>query len=136
MWKWETDTVIHMKCIVDGMVYDISKPVAALGDMCSHLLSLHALIGCYTVSYPYGNGKANALTIMKELDLNLEVICDINAHINDVLDVEKKMFKCWYGCESANTLNDARATIFRSCSETPNIRSLSLTVETYKEHGK
>ena len=74
---------------------------------------------------------------MKKLDLNLDVIGDITTSINDVLGFGKKLFKCWYGCESANTQNDARATIFQIHSRTAgNTRSLPPTNEAYEEYGK
>ena len=41
----------------DGSVLDINATCASLGQKCLQLPGMHALSGCYTMSYPYG--KAN-----------------------------------------------------------------------------
>ena len=47
-----------------GTVLDIRATVAKLGDKCGQLPGMHALLGCDTVSYPYGKDKKTALKVL------------------------------------------------------------------------
>jgi hypothetical protein len=51
LWKWKTDDAKITMKKSDGEVVDINKSVATLGQNAQHLLALHALTGCDSVSY-------------------------------------------------------------------------------------
>ena len=46
-----------------GTVLDIRATVDKLGYECGQLPGMHALSGCDTVSYPYGNCNKSALNV-------------------------------------------------------------------------
>ena len=53
----------------NGDVLDVNKTIEQLGvRKCSQLLGLHALLGCDTVSYPFGKGKESAMKLL-EIDI-------------------------------------------------------------------
>ena len=60
MWRDDLQVVrfaVHMKKC-DVVVLDSNATCANSGDtVCSQLLGVHALTGCDTVSYPFGEGK-------------------------------------------------------------------------------
>ena len=50
-------------------VWNIHAVIKQLGpDICSHILFLHAILGCDTTSQPHGIGKANSLKKFRDCD--------------------------------------------------------------------
>ena len=62
----------------NGDVLDVNKTIEQLGPRkCSQLLGLHALSGCYTVSYPLGKGKTSSIKLL-EIDNHDLIKCSDN----------------------------------------------------------
>ena len=73
-WIWAQYILLKMLRPCDGKVIDIANTALRLGPKSRDLLSLHALTGCDTVSYPY-RGKATALKVfLSHDDQSLNVI--------------------------------------------------------------
>ena len=71
-WTWRCDLQDRLAVQMekwDGVVLDVNATCAHLGStVCSQLHGAHAITGCDTVSYPFGNGKASMLKTPKEGD--------------------------------------------------------------------
>ena len=48
----------------NGNIIQLTATEAKLGNKCSDLLPIHALLECDTVSYPYGKGNVSAVNLM------------------------------------------------------------------------
>ena len=73
-WKWQSDTRLKMKRLVDGKFVDIHASATRFGEKREQLLAVNALTGCDTVSYPCGKGKATTVSVlMKNDDLGLDI---------------------------------------------------------------
>ena len=68
MWKDRPELTITMR-MFDGRVIDIKACENNLGDKSILLLDLHAISGCDSVSYPYGQGKLYFIKVMMKYDL-------------------------------------------------------------------
>ena len=84
-WIWPQDISLKMLRPCDGKVIDITTTTQRLGPKSRDLLSLPALTGCDTVSYPYHRGKATAVKVfLSRDDLSLNVICEQDTSEKDV----------------------------------------------------
>ena len=68
-WVWRLQMTTPMQldrwC---GAILNINESSSFLGAKSLHLLGMHALSGCDTVSYPFGLGKATTLNVLKSAD--------------------------------------------------------------------
>ena len=71
----------------DGRIININETVAKLGNKSKDILSLHALTGCDTVSYPFGKGKMTAVNMLMKSDLNLEHMCLVHTSSEEFLRI-------------------------------------------------
>ena len=78
IWYYKPLAYISMRKY-NGKIIDITATVAKLVNKCSDILPVHALSGCDTVSYPYGQGKVSVVNLMLKLDLDLSVFADSNS---------------------------------------------------------
>ena len=73
-----TDT--YMKCCSNPeMVYGISDIQEALGDTKNHLLSIHAITGCDTVSAIYRRGKCNPFYMVHKKGIDYFLGTSVNS---------------------------------------------------------
>lgn len=135
-WKWQvSDLVLTMKRLSDGKSISIGATSVKLGDKCGQLLALHALSGCDTVSFPYGKGKASALSLLhKHGDLGLEVFGDMSTSDDQIKSTGITFFNLWYGSKTQTSMNELRHALFTSNAKTPKIKSLPPTDEGIIEH--
>ena len=68
----------------DERVIDINATAQKSGHKSLHLLAVHALTGCDSVSYFIGKGKTSAVSAMLKHEVNFEVLGDREANIHDV----------------------------------------------------
>ena len=84
-----------------------------LGEECEQLLAVHSLSGCDTVSYPYGKGKATAVSVrMHNDDLRLKIFGDPLADDADLLKCGTRFMCLLYGCKPPITRNALHHIIF------------------------
>jgi len=65
--------------IYDKKVIDINAMALKLGNKYFYLLTVHALSGCESMSYPCEKWKISALNLLLKLDLNLQVFTEPDA---------------------------------------------------------
>ena len=58
------------------------------------ILAVRALLGCDTVSYPFGKGKISALNLLLKLDLNLQVFTEPDAEEVDWMKAGIDFLSC------------------------------------------
>lgn len=64
-WCWKKQLQICVQLEQrDGQILNINATVDRLGPKCLHILGMHALSGCDTVSYPIDHGEIIALNIL------------------------------------------------------------------------
>ena len=72
---------------------DINAICADLGQKCLQLLSMHALSGCDTTSYPYGKGNVTALnTMVSGIYQCLAIIGDIDTTHTELMNAPMPSF--------------------------------------------
>ena len=77
----------------DGSVFDINAICTDLGQKCLQLLSMHALSGCDTTSYPYGKGNLTALnTMLSGINQCLAIIDDIDSTHKELMNAAMPSF--------------------------------------------
>ena len=74
-WTWRCDLQDRLAVQMekwDGVVLDVNATCAHLGStVCSQLLGAHAITGCDTVSYPFGN----VVRVLNESNGHIRVAC-------------------------------------------------------------
>ena len=113
----------------NGDVLDINETVQRLGPRkCSQLLSILALSGCDTVSYPFGKGKKSALKLL-EIDIPGlgQVLGQPGATHAQLQETACTFFLPLYGRKGCTTMNDARAHSFRCHKKPPPLKKLPPT---------
>jgi len=92
-------------------VLDINATCADLGEKCLQLLGMHALSGCDTVSYPYGNGKISALNTLLTGDFPglAHELGEVEATHTDLMEA----YFCALYCQPSGTsMENARFKLF------------------------
>ena len=74
IWYYKLLAYISMRKIIY-----IAATVVKLGNKCSDLLPVHALLGCDTVLYLYRKGKVLAVNLMVKYVLDLSMFADSNS---------------------------------------------------------
>src|SRR6218665_926753 len=82
VWHCKPDAQVSMRKY-SGQVIDINATASKLGSKCHDLLTINALSGCDTTSYPFGKGKVSAVNLLPKLYLNLQVFADLEAQEGD-----------------------------------------------------
>src|SRR6218665_1327694 len=82
VWHCKLDAQVSMRKYT-GQVIDINATASKLGSKCHDLLTINALSGCDTTSYPFGKGKVSAVNLLPKLYLNLQVFADLEAQEGD-----------------------------------------------------
>lgn len=114
---------------------DINASAIKLGEKCEQLISLHAITGCDTASYPFGKGKVSALKLLqRNNDLHLEIIGNQNSSDTEVYETGRSFFNKLYGCNGSKTMNELRFVCFTKRRSTPKIKSLPPTDEALRNH--
>ncbi len=128
VWKWKRpDIFIQMKKF-DGTMIDINKSANKLGDACCGLLAAHALTGCDSVSYPFRKGKASAITVIENNpDLQVSILGDAQAELDDVLRVGRQFVCRLYGSKIDVSMSNLRHKIFTSKSSMPPLKAFPPT---------
>ena len=93
----ESRTVISIKETIKKHSTYLSVP---------QLLSMHALSGCDTVPKMNGVGKITALNVLKKTSLDL--LGEIDANIDDVVDEAKKFVAACYGVKDSTDMSEIR----------------------------
>ena len=109
----------------DGSVIDINGTFADLGQKCLQLLSMHALSGCDTTSYPYGKGRVSSLNAMVHVHVSenyqgLATIDDVVTTHTELINTAMLFFVALY----STSMESARYNIFRK-KRYPNALALS-----------
>ena len=108
--------------------FDGKSTVLALGDKCVHLLPMHAITGCDTVSYTFGKGKVSSLKLIMDSDhLEIELFGESNATISDVMCTGCRIVGRLYGATCDITMN---ALWYKICSTRLNVRRLKSLPQT------
>lgn len=120
-------------------VIDIKATVAQYADLIPNLLAGHALSGCDTVAGCFGIGKKKILNTIKEHSLSL--LGKIEAPWPDIVKQATQFAVATYGQKSCNTLNEARAKVWKTrigkgCSRMPKLCSLPPTDAAFQENLK
>ena len=130
--KWQHAVQLSMKKS-DGRVIDINATTDQLGRKSSHLLAVHALSGCDTVSYMFGKGKTSAVSRMMETgDVGLDALGEKEADLSDVITAGHRFISTLYSTgkqrdQHPRSMNLLRHAIFVSKKDTPKIKSLPPT---------
>ena len=91
----------------DRTVIDINMTVDKLGDKSGLLLGLHAMSGCYTVSYPYGKGKISAVELLESRSLSglNTSLGETNVSVYTLQEMGSSFFLALYGQEKTKPSN-------------------------------
>ena len=135
-WVWKSGMKITVQMQKwNGIVFNINETVALLGPKCQNILSVHALSGCDTVSYPYGKGKLSAFNVLKMEDLlNMEKIGNENSTQQELLAASTQFFLSLYRQKNATNLNEARYNMYKKKKNKPNLKTLPPTDLNLLEH--
>ena len=110
----------------DGSKIDINVSMQKLGWASEHILAVHALTDCDTVSYPFNKGNVKGLSIIqKQTNLHLKVFGGPEADVNDVVNAGMEFLCLLYG-DSAMSVIELRYPIFSNKKNTPAIKTLPL----------
>ena len=113
----------------NGDVLDVNKTIEQLGlRKCSQLLGLHALLGCDTVSYPFGKGKKSAIKLV-EIDIPGldQVLGQPDASHAQLKATADSFFMPVCGQKSCTAMSDARVRFFCVRKKPPPLKKLPLT---------
>ena len=114
---------IHMEKWNDD-VLDVSKTIEQLGPRkCSQLLGLHALLGCDTVSYPFGKGNTSALRL---LDI-YQVLIKCSDNLARPTLSSRRQQTASFSPLWTEELSDARGRFFRSRKKPQPLKKLQPT---------
>ena len=129
-WCWKVGLTCQVQMEKwDRSVLDINATVAELGEKCKGILSMHALSGCDTVSYPNGKGKASALKVLLQNDIHgLDtVLGEEDATQHDLMEAGTAFFLTLYGHKKCASMNGARHVIYYKRKNPPPLKSLPPT---------
>src|SRR6266516_3484289 len=77
----------------NGFVIHINASVEKLGEKCNALLPMHALTGCDSNSYPFGEGKVSALSLLRKHGLQfLQCFGELNSITDEVTGAGHQLF--------------------------------------------
>ena len=85
----------------DGTILDINVTSAHLRPKCLQFLGMHALSGCDTTSYPYGEGKISALNTLLSGDFPglADVLGEVGTPLASLMDGAKTfLVLCMVSC--------------------------------------
>ena len=95
--------------------------VTKLGNICKDVLALHALAGCYSVSFPFGKSETIATNLMMKEDLNLDEFCWPDISNERLFEVGSNFFARLYGGKRGTHLDGLRYQIIMRKEEPPKI---------------
>ena len=110
-------------------------------DLVPHLLGMHALTGCDTVSYMYGIGKITGLNALLK-GHSLEIIGSDSENMEDILSAASEYVACCYGCKLCTNLSDIHFNVWltktgrKTATTSTKLKSLPPTSEAFEEHVK
>ena len=64
IWYYKPLAYISMRKYNGYNIIDLTSTAVKLGNKCSDLLPVHALLECDTVSYPYVKGKVSSVNVI------------------------------------------------------------------------
>lgn len=120
----------------DGTLLNINQTCKNLGSKCLQIIGMHALSGCDTVSYPFGKGKASAISILtdtkkvsSQCDLSslYTVLGETNAKHCELLECGANFFALLWGMPVGMSMEDVRNKLFSKNKKGIKIMSLPPT---------
>ena len=119
----------------DGIALNINETCSKLGEKSRQILTMHALTGCDTTSYPYGKGKISALkTLLTGEFTPLQVLGDVGASCDEIFCAALPYYLALYGQAPTTSLQKARFDLFCKNKKHPKIMSLPATEDNVKLH--
>ncbi len=135
---------LYMLSKVDTMcLYDIAEIKRSVGDAAEHLMFIHAITGCDTVSALFGQGKRKAFKLVEKQKgiVGLETFTCATSRKEDVAIVGEQFLLKLYGANKAETLDRYRYIAYNraisrsSLSSTFKLESLPPTSAAAKQHS-
>lgn len=113
----------------NGDVLNINKTVEQLGPRkCSQIIGMHALSGCDTVSYPFGEGKQSALKVLEsDIPCLDEILGQPNVTNAQLFETARTFSLELYGQKNCASMNEARSHLYRCRKKTPPLKKLPPT---------
>ena len=128
-WKTQLKAKLYLKHFNNKLI-NINDTANSLGDKCLPLLAVHAITGCDTSSFLFGQGKAKALRELMKNDWTKidEVFGEGSAAHGDLIHCGRSFLSALYGEPKTETMNELRFNIFmKRKSGPPNIKMLPPT---------
>ncbi len=100
-----------------------------LGPKCLQMLGMHALSGCDTTSYPYGQGKIRALSTLLSGDFSglADVLGEVGTTQADLMEAAKPFFNALYRQRPGTSMESARFYLFTKKKKSPKVMTLPPT---------
>ena len=97
-----------------GAILNINESSSLLGAKSLQLLGMHALSGCDTVSYPFGQGKVTALKVLKSADHSglYTVFGEQSANHQQLLETGRKFICLLYGVAAGESMASAMYVLY------------------------
>ena len=142
VYKSEVKSIVQLEKW-DGTLLNINETCKQLGSKCLQMLGMHALSGCDTVSYPYGKGKASAVTVITGtkkkppsddfFDL-YSVLGEPDAKSCELLECGRIFFAALWGMPNNISMEEARYKAFNKNRKGIKIMSLPPTTSNLMLH--
>ena len=110
-----SDMDIHMLCHRNPLqLYTIGELQSAVGDMKQHLMFVHAISGCDTVSAFYMKGKKRALEVLRSYgdQDSLSTFTEPRSTPEDVANVGERFLLKFYGAVRSTSLDKLRYILY------------------------
>ena len=110
-----SDMDIHMLCHRNPLqLHTIGELQSAVGDMKQHVMFVHAISGCDTVSTPYMKGKKRALGVLRSYgdQDSLSTFTEPRSTPEDVANVGERFLLKLYGAVRSTSLDKLRYILY------------------------
>lgn len=106
-------------------VINIGATVQKHDDITPHVLSLHALTGCDSVSSIYGIGKVKAVKAIRKGCMP-PPLGDLEVDLNSITDGATRFIAACYGSKCQGTMSEVRFSVWQSKTKQSQSRSFKL----------
>lgn len=104
---------LHMCGSNPPIVHDIQAIQKSIGDMTTHLMTLHTIFGCDTVSVLFGQGKKKDFLLTQKVKLHmLNIFENRESSRDEIACAGKKFLLKLYGADQVQTLDKFRYTCY------------------------
>lgn len=115
---------LHMCGNNPPIVHDIQAIRKSIGDMKTHLMSLHAITGCDTVSALFGQGKKKAFLLAQKDSLHvLDVFENSGSSKDNIARAGEEFLLKLYGARRVDTLDKYRYTCYNRSISSSSVSS-------------